>query len=79
MFSISCHGTREGVIKTVQAAVSPGDKADQKQADAAKDFIIAEIEALPTKFNGCRVTCSGDAHDGGRTMNITIVPMELSL
>jgi hypothetical protein len=79
MFNVSCHGTREGVVKTVTAAKSPGDKVCQKQAEATKAFIVAEIAALPEKFNGCRVTATGEAHDGGRTMNVTVVPMELSL
>jgi hypothetical protein len=79
MINISCHGTREGVVKTVQAAKSQGDKADQRQAEAVKAFVMAEIAALPEKFNGCRVSVNGDAHDGGRTMNVTIVPLELSL
>lgn len=79
MFTINCHGTREGVAKIVQAAVAPGEKACQKQIEAAKVYILAEIAALPAKFNGCRVSATGDAHDGGRTGNTAVVPMDLAL
>lgn len=81
MFTINSHGTREGVAKVVAAAEAQGKPTPDQvaQVEAAKVFVLAEIKSLPEKFNGCRVTATGDAHAGGRTVNVTIIPLELHL
>jgi hypothetical protein len=82
MFTINSNGTREGVAKVVSAATAAGEKPTPEQVaqvEAAKAFILAGIKALPEKFNGCRVTATGEAHPGGQTCNVTIIPLELHL
>lgn len=82
MFNITSNGTREGVAKIVAAAAPAGDKPtpDQvAQVEAAKVYILARIKALPENINGCRVTASGDIHQGGDTFTSTVIPQQLHL
>jgi uncharacterized protein Smg (DUF494 family) len=77
-------GSREAVIKHLEQLVelAPDGKTpakDQAQAQAARAFAIAEIKALPTEFNGVLVNLEGNAHAGGRTFNLNIVPKKLRL
>lgn len=79
MFQISRVGTREGVIDDVLAARAMPEGSDQAQIEAVKPLIISEIEALPAEFNGCRVDASGEANKGGRTFQLSILPMKFSV
>jgi hypothetical protein len=76
-FVISKHGSRDGVLKAVQAEKFPA--GNQQHIEAVKAFIANEIAALPARFNGVRISCTADAHDGGRTLQLTVVPLDLHL
>lgn len=68
------------MIKKVSAAkAEPAATADQGQIEAVKTLLLSEIAALPTEFNGVRVDAQGDAHKGGRTLQVTIQPLKLEL
>ena len=83
-FSISKLGSRSAVIAALasEVALGPDGKTpaeDQAQIEAAKAFATAEINALPTDVNGVHVTLEGQAHAGGRTFTLTIVPKKMVL
>jgi hypothetical protein len=61
-------GTKQGVRKKVEEATGYGD---QSQLEAAKAFIISEIDALPAAVNGVKVEASGH-HDAHTTRNVSI-------
>jgi hypothetical protein len=75
MVQLSFTGTREAVIKQIEAAKI--EKADQAQLKNVKAYLVAEIKALPAESNGCRVDAHTEAHKGGRSIQSTIVPLNL--
>jgi len=78
MFTISVSGTKEGVIKAIKGAkTSPEEKVCQKQIEAAKAYLIAEVNALPAECNGARVDATGQFHAGGRTLQSSVLPLKL--
>jgi isoaspartyl peptidase/L-asparaginase-like protein (Ntn-hydrolase superfamily) len=77
MVQLSFTGTREGVIKQIQAAKEADKAADKAQLENVKAYLIDEVKALPAKFNGCRVDAHGQANEGGRSLQCTIVPLSL--
>lgn len=94
MFSVSAHGSREGVIKKVQGEKpskpdQAGPAIDPKLADLHKEecaqverlkaLIVAEINALDKKFNGCRVTAECDFNAASRTGNFNVIGQEFHL
>lgn len=80
-FQISAHGSRDGVIKHIQAATArpENSKPAQDQLDAVKSLLVSEINAIPTDFNGVRVDAQGDCAQGGRQIQVTVIPMKLHL
>jgi hypothetical protein len=81
-FTISKQGRRAGVaaaIASEKLLPESADKSQVAQVEAVKALIASEISALDPKFNGVRVNAQGDAHAGGRTLQVTIQPMELHL
>jgi hypothetical protein len=76
-FQISAVGTRAGVIKAINDAKTPAPTDDQAQLVAAKIFLTAEVESLPAEFNGVQITVDADAHQGARSMQMTIIPRKL--
>jgi hypothetical protein len=79
MFSITATGTREGVIKQVKASKPNEPAKEDAQLELVKGFIEAEVNALPTEFNGCRVDASGDSSARSRTVQVSIVPLKLAV
>lgn len=78
-FQISAHGSREGVIKHIQAATARPENSEpaKAQLEAVKVLLTAEINAIPTEFNGVRVDAQGDCGQGGRQIQATVIPMKL--
>lgn len=79
MFTISVHGSRAGVIKQIQAAKAEGKDTPQDQVEAAKAFLISEINLVPKEFNGVEVSATGSFHPGSRQFQATIIPKKLAL
>jgi hypothetical protein len=82
MFEFSGHGTREGVIKALQAKQLPENKDPKQEAvfkragaqmKALKEFVVAEINALPAQFNGCRVSASATVNPQSSTANVNVI------
>lgn len=78
-WQISATGTREGVIKIIQAAKPLTPEADTAQLDAAKPLFVAEVNALPADCNGCRFDASGDSQKNGRQMQLSVLPIKLAV
>lgn len=78
-FQISAQGSRKGVIAHIQAAKATPENSDQSQIEAVKALLEAEINALPAEFNGVQVSASGDAHKGGRSLQVTVIPQKIHL
>ena len=78
-FQIATSGTREGVIKIVEAAKPNPPDSDATQLEALKPFIVAEINSLPAEFNGARLDASGDAQKNGRQIQISVIPLKLAV
>lgn len=78
MFQISKQGTRAGILKAIAMAEVPKD-ADKVQVDAIKAFIVSEVNALPTEFNGCRVDAQGSAAANQRNLNATVIGLKLEV
>lgn len=78
-WQISATGTREGVVKIIEAAKPLTPDADTAQLDQAKILIIAEVNGLPAEFNGCRLDASGDAQKNGRQIQMSVLPVKLSV
>lgn len=68
-WSIYVTGTKAGVKRKVEEATGYGD---QSQLEAAKAFILAEIEALPEAVNGVSVKAGGHHDERSRNLNIDI-------
>lgn len=75
-WSIHVTGTRAGVKRKVQDATAYGD---QSQLDAAKAFIITEIDALPEPITGVQVKASGHHDPTSRNLMIELQPVWLAL
>lgn len=81
----SGQGTREGVLKRLAdhlpKPAEGEDKlpptTDRAQVESVRAFIASEIKAMDPKVNGVRVICEANAHGGARSIQITIMPMEL--
>ncbi|HEV2210855.1 MAG TPA: hypothetical protein VG167_18940 [Verrucomicrobiae bacterium] len=79
-FQISSMGPRDGVKKYVAGySIEPVKHADQAQVEIVKHLIAAEIDSLPAEFNAVRVEANCDAHKGGRTVQLQLVPLKLHL
>ena len=78
-WQISATGTREGVVKIIEAAVPLPPETASEQLSQAKLLLIAEVAGLPTEFNGCRLDASGDAQKNGRNMQTSVIPMKLAV
>ncbi len=78
-FQIALHGSREGVSREIKQAKAQPEGSDQSQIDACKAFLLAEIQSIPPEFNGVRVDVNGDAHKGGRSVQISIIPQKLNI
>jgi hypothetical protein len=79
-FTISIpQGTREGALKELQTAKALPEGSDQTQIEAVKALLASEISALDPKFNGVRISASGEAHAGGRTLQVTVIPLHVHL
>jgi len=79
MFTIAISGTRTGVIKAVKAAKDESTDGDPKQLESAKDFIIAEIQALPPEFNGVTLNATGNATASGRSLAVSVSPQKVAV
>jgi hypothetical protein len=75
---ISLEGTREGVIKKVQA-IKATEVDDAKQVAAVKLFLAAEVASLPAALNGVMVSCQITHTDNSRTIQSTIIGKEFHL
>jgi hypothetical protein len=78
MFQFSAQGTREGVLKAIEAA-QPNTEQDAPQVKSIKAYIAAEVAELPEGFNGCRVDANGDAHANSRSLQCTVIGMKLQI
>jgi hypothetical protein len=87
MFSVSAHGSREGVIKKIQgekpanpdqAALSKPQlaaryKEECAQAERLKKILIDEINSLGSELNGVRVQADCDFNNASRTLTFNVV------
>lgn len=72
MWIIRAHGTREGVLKQIQAAKA-AESSDQAQIESAKTLLISELSALDQKFNGAEVRANGDDRPSiGRVLQLFV-------
>lgn len=84
-WGINLIGTREEVKKRVAGNVTWGDanSPNAKQHQRAKDFIVAEIDALPdpkfSTFNGVQVDASGNADSSSNNMKIEVKQTVIAL
>ncbi len=77
MFNISALGTREGVIKKIRELKPIPETDKDSQIDAARAFMVAEVNSLPDEYNGCHVHAEGVTHQNGRTFTLNIIPHRL--
>ena len=78
-WQISATGTREGVVKIIEAAIPLTPEADITQLAQAKLLMIAEVNGLSPEFNGARIDASGDAQKNGRQIQMSVIPMKLAV
>lgn len=78
-WQISATGTREGVVKIIEAATPSTPDADTTQLAQAKILLIAEVNGLPAECNGCRLAASGDAQKNGRQIQLSVLPIKLAV
>jgi hypothetical protein len=68
MMIIKAHGTREGVLKKLEAAKTDSDKPEL--AEAVKSAARVQIASLPEKFNGCVLDLVVSETDGQFNCNV---------
>lgn len=68
-FALTLHGTKKGVKRELNNAMSYGD---QSQFDAVKAFVTAEIDAMPESVIGVAVDVSGHHDQYGRNLTLSI-------
>ena len=85
---ISAHGTREGVLKKIaEKYPKPAEgqdkdlphTSDRAQVENVKAVLQAEIAALAPEVNGVRVHVEANAHAGGRSIQIQIIPIKMDV
>jgi hypothetical protein len=79
MWTIAAVGTREGVIKEIQAAKPTPPEADAAQLESIKPLLVAEVNGLDAEFNGARLSASGDALKTSRNVTVQLVGIKLHL
>jgi hypothetical protein len=82
MFEFTGHGTREGIIKGLLAKQLPENKDPKQEAqfkraalqmEAFKEFVVAEINALPAQFNGARVAASASFNGQSSSASLNVI------
>jgi hypothetical protein len=78
-FNLSMTGTKDGICKQIAALKEDEEGLKHGLLESYRAAIIADIGRLPAAVNGCHVTIEGNAHQGGRTLNVNIVPRAVAV
>jgi hypothetical protein len=71
-------GSLHGITGVI--AGMTGITADLAQISAVKTLLLAEVAGICTSlYNGARLDASGDATGGPRTIQVSLIPLNLSL
>lgn len=66
-------GSRTAMVEHLKA-FKPEGNPDTAQLAAAREFAIAEINAISSEFNGVSVQIDANAHAGARQLMILVLP-----
>ena len=79
---ISGTGTREGILKQIEA-VTGSEKlpsgTDKAQADAVKAAVLSEIAALDKESNAVRIHVEASATPNVRIVQIQVWPLKIHI
>lgn len=78
-WQISATGTREGVVKIIEAATPLTPEANTTQLARAKILLIGEVNDLSVEFNGCIINASGDDQKNGRQQQSSVLPLQIAV
>jgi len=66
-FSITRRGAREAVKVALAAERAKPEDGDQRQIEAAKTYLISQIDSLPPEINAVAISVNGEV-EGNRSV-----------